>query len=269
MSDEIRQIYPIHLEPAILRGIVYPDLDHHFYWSDSWDPGFYVSLARAGFISICHEFGPKDCSLVPELQTSYALLDWPDRHCSRSLRRQLRSGWLEAEALSLRLVSDTAAVAEGIGRRYGADSWLLPPYRQLLRRLEGWDGPGFRLLGTELWADDAGRLLGGEIGYTCGAAYTSLSGFISLGSETERRRWGNCGKVQLLALSFLLEACGYAFWNLGPPNMRYKLDLGCRLLPRREFLRRWLPAVDARPATELDSLVGRRHSCSELLAALC
>jgi hypothetical protein len=243
MPSEIRPIVPEFLDPEILRECIYPDLEHDLYWTDAWEPGFYAQLARSGFISVCHDYGePDGCLLLPELQTHYATLEWPDRHCPRSLRRRIRSGWIDSEDMRLRLTQDIRAVTEGIASRYGAESWLLPPYRELISSLALEPPPGFSVLAVELWSGNRGFLLGGELGYACGATYTSLSGFIADCSHfPDGKTLGGRGTVQLLALSRLLENCGYAFWNLGHPYMQYKLDLGCRVLERSAFLGRWLP----------------------------
>ena len=77
--------------------------------------------------------------------------------------------------------------------------------------------------------------MAGEIGYRVGRVYTSLTGFFDR-HDPELR---NVGKLQLVLLARHLQAAGFAFWNLGQPEMQYKRDLGARVLPRPVFLRRW------------------------------
>ena len=84
-------------------------------------------------------------------------------------------------------------------------------------------------------------LVAGELGYTTGSVYTSLSGFCTRSD----REWRHFGNLQLLLLAKALETRGYAFWNLGHPGMAYKRALGAQTLPRRKFLARWLEAIDA------------------------
>ena len=77
-------------------------------------------------------------------------------------------------------------------------------------------------------------LLAGEIGYSIGKVYTSLSGF-------NVRSDAAVGTVQLVLLGRWLEQRGYAFWSLGhcySPEMDYKRRLGHRVLPRHAFLDR-------------------------------
>jgi hypothetical protein len=70
-------------------------------------------------------------------------------------------------------------------------------------------------------------LVAGELGYSVGAVYTSLTGF-----ATE----SGTGTVQLTCLGRWLEASGFLLWDLGM-EMEYKFDLGAVLVPRHSFVR--------------------------------
>lgn len=103
--------------------------------------------------------------------------------------------------------------------------------------------------------DSSGKLLAGEVGYTMGAVYTSLSGFVD-------RRDPHCchravGLLQMIALAKVLEDSGYDFWNLGHPprgeQMRYKIDIGGNVSPRGDFLLRWDVGRSKRPQKLLSS----------------
>lgn len=72
--------------------------------------------------------------------------------------------------------------------------------------------------------------LAGEIGFSIGNVYTSLSGW------TGRRTADSFGTAQLVLLGRWLQKKGCKFWSLGHPEMDYKRVLGHRVYPRRDFL---------------------------------
>jgi hypothetical protein len=78
---------------------------------------------------------------------------------------------------------------------------------------------------TEVWNEE-GVLVGGELGYTVGSIYTSLTGFF---------KQNNAGSVQMAALGRLLSQAGFTLWDLGM-DMNYKQELGSQLMPRSEFV---------------------------------
>ncbi|MCA9505006.1 MAG: GNAT family N-acetyltransferase [Spirochaetaceae bacterium] len=248
MSEEeeegtrILPISPISLHEEILETHVYADLGQVYYWSQHWDPDFYVALAYAGFISISYEHPEIGAVLIPEMQREYAVLDWPDLHRSRQLRRLLRSGRLEREAIELRVTPDVDEVVERLLAYHAPETWLTVPYRELLENLPrtGHRVGGFSLHAIELRAREDRRLVAGELGYSLGSTYTSLSGFCT----RPDRSWRHFGTLQQVLLAERLAASGYAFWNMGHPDPAYKIALGARILPRQTFLRRWIRARD-------------------------
>jgi Leu/Phe-tRNA-protein transferase len=69
-------------------------------------------------------------------------------------------------------------------------------------------------------------LVAGELGYTVGAVYTSLTGFA---------RESGAGSVQLAALGRWLQQSKFRLWDLGM-EMEYKADMGAVLVPRHRFV---------------------------------
>jgi len=215
------------------------DTARTLYWSDDWSPEFYVALARAGFLSTAIEYSGPPFLLLPELQDSYAVLDWDRLRVDRSVRSLMfKSDPASGTGLDVSLTREVGAVLEAISA-YHLPSWLHPPYLELMLTLSKLQSEDFRLVATELRETSTTQLVAGELGYFFGATYTSLTGFFN---RTDRR-WNNCGKLQMVLLAYRLQELGVAFWNLGHPYMPYKLKLGARILPRAEFLNRWKPAV--------------------------
>jgi hypothetical protein len=220
------------------------DTARTLYWSDDWSAEFYVALARAGFISTAIEYSGPPFLLLPELQDSYAVLDWDRLHVDRSVRSLISGTDLNARSLisgtdlKFSLTSEVGPVLEAISA-FHVPSWLHPPYLELMLTLSKLQSEDFRLVATELRETSTTQLVAGELGYFCGATYTSLTGFFN---RTERR-WNNFGKLQMVLLAYRLQDLGVAFWNLGHPHMPYKVKMGARILSRAEFLNRWKPAV--------------------------
>jgi Leu/Phe-tRNA-protein transferase len=259
VSAELLYLGPEHLSPAILCTYIYPDLDHDYYWSDCWSARFYAGLASAGFIPIADR---THSVLIPEMQKSYAVLDWKDLHVSGHLRKIIRMGRLIDDEVYLTVEKNTDSVVNGIRKAYGEQCWLIEPYGHLLKELETFTENGFSLVSVQLWSGRLNSLLGGELGYGIGETYTSLSGFL----DRSTRMTDNLGTVQLLSLARLLERSGYAFWNLGQPFMQYKIDLGAKVTPRLTFLKRFLPAGMKNPTVPLTKNVGTRFYGQDLLA---
>ncbi|HEY9053817.1 MAG TPA: GNAT family N-acetyltransferase [Rectinemataceae bacterium] len=230
------------LEPQFFARLA-ADTDREYYWHKDFDPAFYRAQARKGFIAITMDRGDRHF-LVSELHAGYSVLDWDNLHLSRTLRRLFRSERYAALQPSLAINPDPRRVLARLSRRW-RETWLVAPYRKLVRTLAAEPAGDLRFWGVELHVGgEAGRgssdrIVAGELGYTIGRTYTSLSGFY----DRSEAMYSDMGKVQLHLLARHLREKGYAFWNLGDPRMQYKADMGARILPRAEFLERWEKAV--------------------------
>lgn len=83
-----------------------------------------------------------------------------------------------------------------------------------------------RLYSVEVWNAETGALAGGELGYSVGGIYSSLTGF----SDEDA-----AGSSQLVALGRLLMKCGFEYWDLGM-DLEYKRKLGARMMRRANFV---------------------------------
>lgn len=126
-----------------------------------------------------------------------------------------------------------------------------------LHTIELYDGP---IVGQEAGSATRPGLIAGEIGFSIGRVYTSMSGFYDV---------PNSGTVQLACLGKWLERAGYAFWSLGhcySPQMDYKRQLGHRIWPRDDFLRKLREhrgpfRLKEGPASELFRHLPDRQAC--------
>ena len=223
--DVIEFLSPASLDEEVLQALIYPRLEQTHYWSDSWDPAFYVSLARAGFIAISLPHPDVGDVLLPELQRSYAVLDWGNLHRSRKLRRLMASGRLEDDAIELRVSHSVDTVLQRLADYHGEDSWICEAYRSLVRTLARTGSTHFAMHGIELWSRRLDELVCGELGYSIGSTYTSLSGFCRPGEP----QWRHFGTLQQVLLARALQQAGYApprFSKLRFSALRYRRHRG-------------------------------------------
>jgi len=212
----------------ILEEMIYPDMYRNYYWSDDFSATYYVAQAKAGFIAVTEQFEGREL-LIPEIQYSYALLDFKDLHIGRKVKRLLRQ-----RNLHLQITTGLDEVAEGINR-YHKRSWLSPKYLATLKATHELP-EDFQMISVAI--KEEGKIIAGELGYIIGNTYTSLTGFSS-----REKLYRNYGTAQLVLLANYLEAEGFAFWNLGQPYMDYKLALGAKIYTRGAFLERWQEAI--------------------------
>lgn len=246
-SSEILPVTPGDISNPERLVQISQELGRTHYWSDCWDVEFYIALAEAGFISTAMPFDDPPFLLLPEMQQSYAVLDWENLRIDRSVARLLEHPVTRA-SIAFGFTEEVAPVLDHLVAAHEC-CWIHPPYLDLLNRLAGFAHPRFRLRTVEVREHSSGVLVAGELGYTLGATYTSLTGFF----RRDERRWNNYGKLQLAMLAGALRDAGYAFWNLGHPGMAYKAALGARVLPRHEFLNRWQVAFNGVPQRKLGS----------------
>ena len=242
------------------------ELPTEFCWSQNLSPEFVAELCRRGFLpmaDLTQQGGraPR-CVLLPKLHEERCVLEFADLHVSRKLRRAARGCVLTVDRA-------WDAVVRGCREQHGDGCWLHAPLVATFKALhtpqhaDGGVGPaaktaaaaaaGVRMHSFELWQE--GRLVAGEIGYSMGACYTSLSGFFSKASA---------GTLQCVATARVLEGLGYAFWDLGMV-LPYKLRLGARTVARLKFLRSLAAARDCQPSSPLATAA--RRSVDELLGA--
>jgi len=226
-------IHPLHFEmlcnPFYLQEHVYPDMYKNYYWSEDFSPEYYIAQAKAGFIAVTDFYEEREL-LLPEMQFSYALLDFENLHISTKVRKLLKK-----KKLTLHIEENFSEVALHIGLHH-KNSWLTPRYIRMLKATQKLDKT-FKLI-TAVIKEEDGTLIAGEIGYIIGKTYTSLSGFSS-----KEKKYRNYGNAQLVLLAKYLKNRHFSFWNLGQPYMDYKIALGAKVYERSAFLKRWFGAT--------------------------
>lgn len=217
--------------PPHLRAYVYHSQDD-FYVSRFFDPTLLAHLMFEGFLPIASQYR-SECFLIPKLHRKRCimLLEAPE-HVPKSVKKR-------GKKYKLVLNRDFDGVVQGCHAQHGIP-WLYPPivegFRSMfdaaMQGIEVFPGKRVRFYSVELLDVVTNELAAGELGYTVGKVYTSLTGF---------SRVNGAGTVQLHALSRLLYLSGMEVWDLGM-SMPYKMSLGASDLPRDEFLRhhyRW------------------------------
>ena len=190
-----------------------------FSWSASFDPEFMSAVMREGYLPTAHNIaGPHGYVLLPKLHEQRSLMSFDRLNINRSTRRR-------AVDFHISVDKKFDEVVAACIRQHG-ESWLHPPIVEGFRKLFQMGGnKNVRMHSIECYEGD--RLVAGELGYTAGRSYCSLTGFSEASSA---------GTVQLVCLGVHLRESGIAFWDLGM-GMEYKQALGAQEKSRMSFLK--------------------------------
>lgn len=205
---------------------IYPNMEENYYWSDDYSAEFYVKAAQCGFITTSM-YREEKLILLPEIQFEYALMKFDEIKVSKKVKKLINEDKYE-----LRINQRTQEVYEKI-ISYHKDSWLNNEYIKILNSINN-QTSNFKFFSVELVEKETNLLISGEIGYQTGTIYTSLTGF-----TTREKKYNNCGKLQLVLLNYYLKDNGLKLWNLGHPQLQYKIDLGAKIYNRDHFLKLW------------------------------
>jgi Leu/Phe-tRNA-protein transferase len=209
-------------------------------WATSFDPYFVAALMAEGFLPMAEkaDSGPLRYLLIPKLHHQRSMLRFQNLHISRTVRKR-------SKRFDVTCNTNFEQVVEGCLAQHGED-WLQPPIVEAFRRIYHSGGIcGVRVHSFEVWIAEglesgttnqtaagsavegtSARLVAGEIGYSVGACYTSLSGFSLVDSS---------GSVQCVAAALLLQVAGAEAWDLGMV-LSYKACLGAARVARGQFL---------------------------------
>jgi len=219
--------------PDYLKPFVHP-YHGEFCYTPIFQPRFIAQLMAEGFLPVATKG-----MLLPKLHLQRSVIDLPHGlHVGKSVRKK-------SKRFSITLNQQFDQVIEACQQQHGRHCWLYPPLVAAFRDI--WEAGHVdaapldpttglplaenvkwtvRFYTVEVWNVETGALAGGEIGYTVGSIYTSLTGFTKEDSA---------GSVQLAALGRLLSEKGFHMWDLGM-DMEYKKGIGSELMPRETFV---------------------------------
>jgi Leu/Phe-tRNA-protein transferase len=245
----------------ILENYIYPNMNLNYYWTDDWSVELYTHLAYHGFITVSSTISNVHL-LMPEIQFSYAVLNFKDLYICKNVQKLLhRKDFLDNE-YHISINKNFDQVVKNLNS-YHFNNWLTDKYVDLINNISKAQTLDHKIdfLSVELYSKKTNTIIAGELGYSIGSTYTSLTGFCN---KTEKK-YSNFGKLQLVCLCKLLEKHGYSFWNLGHPYMNYKIELGAKILERPYFLEIWKQHRDKTPMQTINSKHKLDYSCFELL----
>lgn len=237
------------LIPPYLRGFIFP-YHGEFCWTRTFHYRLVAYLMLEGFLPIANEH-----VILPKLHHERCVIPLQESgafHVPKSIRKKSKKYTFSVNQCFDRVVEECR-------KQHGHRCWLYPELVRVFREIHqagqvdctivtegprhgnaannGSDAdrttpPGqqevapVRLYSIEVWNEATGELAAGELGYTVGSIYTSLTGFSAQDSA---------GSVQLAALGRLLRSLGFTMWDLGM-DMEYKQGLGAHNIPRQDFL---------------------------------
>eukprot|EP01134_Creolimax_fragrantissima_P002193 CFRG2193T1 len=187
--------------------------------STSFDPYLITRLMYFGFITMgLYDHMQRTHSLIPKMHKHRCILHFPSLKMDKSIRKRSKRFQISFNRRFDRVL-DECVNANG-------NAWLTLPLVQVFKYLHHntvKTRPA-KLCSFEVLNE--GMLVGGEIGYTVGTVYTSLTGFHTMNSA---------GTIQMIATAKLLQSLGFAFWDLGM-DLPYKRRLGAITHPVNDFL---------------------------------
>ncbi len=198
-----------------LRKLIHISDDPEFCWSLSFKPELISSTCYLGFIPMAtQQFG--DYILLLKMHKQRCILEFENLHIPKTARKRARKFNITIDQAFEQCIEQII--------KYHEDNWLYPPLAKTFISIFHSKQEKTKFHSFEIWENDT--LVAGEIGYTVGSCYTSLTGFSNRNSA---------GTVQLCATAKILKTNGFSFWDLGM-EMDYKLNLGATCISRKNFL---------------------------------
>ncbi|KAJ1570135.1 hypothetical protein HK096_005643 [Nowakowskiella sp. JEL0078] len=233
LVKELRHLEIVASKPEILT-------DEFLY---SFDFSLVKNGCLLGFLPMASPYNDSDLLLLKLHHQRCLISPLSDIHYEKNLKRTSKKYFLSVD-------KDFDGVVEGCKKQH-PDCWLYPNLLKEFKRLftDEKYGP-VQFHSFELWKKHAPNmeptsnlrynsdlsstttnmeyiLVAGELGYSVGSCYTSLTGF-----ATE----SGSGTVQLCSTGKLLANLGFQVWDLGM-EIAYKMRLGARNVERKDWLK--------------------------------
>ncbi|RXJ70053.1 hypothetical protein CRV08_00375 [Halarcobacter ebronensis] len=208
-------------------------MNENYYWSDDFSNEFYIKAAQCGFITTSMYTKDNLFILLPEIQYEYAILNFEDIKIDKKVKKIL-----EKKEYKFTINERFDEVLNKI-QGYHKNSWINDNYIKIINNIKNTKlNSNFKFITIEVSDLVTNKLISGEIGYKIGKTYTSLSGF-----TTREKKYNYWGKLQLVLLNDFLKNNDYKLWNLGHPQLQYKIDLGAKIYNRKDFIDRWKSSI--------------------------
>ena len=219
--------YPVLLDRRLLPHVpeFVEDRNGQFCIALSFEPSFIAEVCRHGYIPMGEIARGRQILLIKSHQQR-CILNFENLHISRKLKRYARD-------LTLRINHNFETCLQQTVNSH-ENNWLIKPLCNAFTKIHYQEMFSVKLHSIEIYADET--LVAGEIGYTTGSIYTSLSGFHTQNGS---------GSVQLAVLGKILSESGFTFWDLGM-DMIYKRTLGAHSIDRPSFLELWHQKAQAK-----------------------
>jgi len=188
--------------------------------SFNFSPELLDKICYLGYFPMAGQFQ------IEEETVTLFLIKNHDYRCLIDLNKMKPPKSLKRYAKNLSITSNKnfKECVDGINLQHGEISWF---YKELVDSFEILFEQNkyiTKVHSIEVYEENA--LVAGELGYSVGSSYTSLSGFYKKSSS---------GTIQLFALAQILKENNFKLWDMGMV-LDYKLRLGAYSVPRSAYL---------------------------------